>query len=514
MTVQALVTADVTAGNLPLTVNFGASGSTSTATITGYAWNFGDATTGTGATPSGHVYTDPGAYLVSCVVTDSSGAADTAYVAITVLGIPALPLSAEVWNEANTSIVVTLPSSWNRDVTPLLSEPGSGSLVLPNTATTELAEIVPGRRLRFKKGTEYVFTGLIEDDGDSVVVDQSEEHGQTTTVHVRDQSSELAGLLIYPVNGVGGQPWDVNRYFDMFDPNWDTSGMSTAVIGRVVSDPHEGYWPPKGYPDPLANYIWSVGESSFSMPVGDMYFIVDVTLAGDTTVTGTRTADDGFRDKWDGIDIGQGEAAPGESWRNCYEFALDATAGTHRYGGIASNYPRWWGSTFNIAGFVASLYTAPTGGGAAFDNDNFLIHTGYQPGGVTPFYWLAIDSPASAPVPIPGFTYGEWARVCLTEEQGRGRGVGITFSFTDSLDSLGNTWSHGGMGDMGQQMFPIGTNLEAANKTLHSKGLVETAWDPIGRVWHAWNYGTRGPGSSGIALARGVNLLHYEIDNN
>jgi PKD repeat protein len=53
-------------------VQFNATSSTDPAGITSYSWNFGDGSTGSGATPS-HVYSAPGTYAVSLTVTGRSG---------------------------------------------------------------------------------------------------------------------------------------------------------------------------------------------------------------------------------------------------------------------------------------------------------------------------------------------------------------------------------------------------------------------------------------------------------
>jgi PKD repeat protein len=80
----AVITASALRGTAPLTVSFsGAGSSDADGNIVGYAWTFGDTTSGSGITSS-HDYTTPGSYAVELLVTDDSGLNATSSVTITV----------------------------------------------------------------------------------------------------------------------------------------------------------------------------------------------------------------------------------------------------------------------------------------------------------------------------------------------------------------------------------------------------------------------------------------------
>ena len=80
----AVASADVTSGDVPLTVNFdGSASSDPDGTIASYAWTFGDGDSATAANPS-YSYTTAGTYTATLTVTDNEGATDSASVTIVV----------------------------------------------------------------------------------------------------------------------------------------------------------------------------------------------------------------------------------------------------------------------------------------------------------------------------------------------------------------------------------------------------------------------------------------------
>jgi len=90
----AFISASVTGGSSPLTVQFTGSGSDSDGQISGYFWSFGDGGTSTDQNPS-HTYTSTGVFEVKLTVTDNRGATASAVITITVSG-PDLPPTVEI----------------------------------------------------------------------------------------------------------------------------------------------------------------------------------------------------------------------------------------------------------------------------------------------------------------------------------------------------------------------------------------------------------------------------------
>ncbi|HYF50103.1 MAG TPA: PKD domain-containing protein [Planctomycetota bacterium] len=83
-------TANPTSGNAPLAVSFNGTSSTdSDGTIVSYAWNFGDGTTGSGATTS-HIYS-AGTWTATLTVTDNGGATNSKSTTINVANPPPPP---------------------------------------------------------------------------------------------------------------------------------------------------------------------------------------------------------------------------------------------------------------------------------------------------------------------------------------------------------------------------------------------------------------------------------------
>lgn len=135
----AAASATPTSGYAPLTVAFSGAGSSDPdGTISTYAWNFGDGTTGSGVTAN-HTYNSTGTFNAVLTVTDNDGATDIDTVVITVSQNP----NSVVFVQSITMSVVTSGNNRSaRAVVKIVN--GAGSPVSGVTVNGRFSGLVSG----------------------------------------------------------------------------------------------------------------------------------------------------------------------------------------------------------------------------------------------------------------------------------------------------------------------------------------------------------------------------------
>ena len=147
-------TAAFTATPTNLVATFDATASSDTdGTITGYAWDFGDSTTGTGSKPT-HTYASAGSYPVKLTVTDDQGATNSLTKTVTVTAPPETPIAADDfgrtvasgWGAADVGGSWTTSSASNFAVSNgtgslTMKTAGSGPAIYLNSASANDADL-------------------------------------------------------------------------------------------------------------------------------------------------------------------------------------------------------------------------------------------------------------------------------------------------------------------------------------------------------------------------------------
>ena len=147
-------TAAFTATPTNLVATFDATASSDAdGTVTGYAWDFGDSTTGTGSKPT-HTYGSAGSYPVKLTVTDDQGATNSITKTVTVTAPPETPIAADDfgrtvasgWGAADVGGSWTTSSSSNFAVSNgtgslTMKTAGSGPAIYLNSASANDADL-------------------------------------------------------------------------------------------------------------------------------------------------------------------------------------------------------------------------------------------------------------------------------------------------------------------------------------------------------------------------------------
>ena len=234
------------------TVDFSGAGSSDPdGTIVSYAWNFGDTTTGTGATPR-RTYTADGTYTVTLTVTDDDGATDTTTRQVTVTAPPPA-------NQAPVAAIGTpVVDGRTVDFSGAGSSDPDGTIVSYawNFGDATTGTGATPRRTYTADGTYAVTLTVTDDDG-------------AIATHTRDVTVAAAP----PVN------------------EKPVAAIGTPVVdGRTVDFSGAGSSDPDGT---IVSYAWNFGDTTTGTGATPRR---TYTADGTYTVTLTVTDDDGATD--------------------------------------------------------------------------------------------------------------------------------------------------------------------------------------------------------------------------
>ena len=323
----ALAVSDVSQGIAPLTVVFDGSGSTDDAGITSYSWNFGDGSTGNGATVS-RTYLDLGVYTATLTVSDGEfTSTDTVVITVT------SPQGGEgIWLEAECAVV---GSGW--DVVPDASASGGEYVVFNSGNNFGIPSTDTGANIAFNFMADaglYSVYGLVSatngtddsfwvranggdwikwnsiprstdfswqqvwdnDNGNTLVSFNLVEGNNVIEFANREDGTPLDKIYVAPVGS------DVPLGLGGVSVNCDDDGLNRAPVALAVSDVSQGIAPltvvfdGSGSTDDagITSYSWNFGDGSTGngATVSHTYLDLGVYTATLTVSDGEFTSTD------------------------------------------------------------------------------------------------------------------------------------------------------------------------------------------------------------------------------
>ncbi|MBO0879067.1 MAG: PKD domain-containing protein [Mycobacterium sp.] len=232
LSVTSIAAAAFSSSAHKLDTSFDASGSSmQNGTITSYAWDFGDGTTGNGVAPN-HTYAATGTYPVTLTITGSDGATDTISHELTVSSVDRPPVAA--FTSSTTSLSASFDASGSSDpdgtivsyawdfgdsstgdgVTPNHTFPASGSYTVTLTVTdndgstdsiSQVVSVLGPNQLPTAAFTDTAnelsvqFDGTGSSDPDGTIASYAWDFGDGTTGTGATPTHTFGSPATYPV---------------------------------------------------------------------------------------------------------------------------------------------------------------------------------------------------------------------------------------------------------------------------------------------------------------------------
>lgn len=404
----------------------------------------------------------------------------------------------EVWNSTNTAKLADLHQVEDSGKTDDV-ENELGLLYVKAGADETAAEFcVEGNHVRAYLGTRLVFTALIEDGVERVVIDPTPAK-QVITLSLRGHAAVLGQVPIIPHGGLDVKPQSPDRPHKWSSPEtdiseWDDVTIVYDALSEAWQDPQTDppwftpWLTPVGMTDEESQWMWCRPiDPETGHPVGEVPIVKDVEVENDGLHLLQVAADDGFDADVDGITVGSGAEPPGDSFVTAWQGVWEFTAGTHRIGILGKNYDRppveavgTFGGP-NVGRVAFTMWYLPDGENTVLNEDLIVARSDGS--------WKTLDYPESLPSP----TEGAVAIQHLTEAQTVGPTEDqlpddITVGFTATRDSADQPWV-----DNGAQSLQVDDDtLLSWLLTGSQSGRFDWRMDRASRRLDMWNPGTMG----------------------
>mgnify|MGYP003439850810 CR=1 FL=1 len=347
-----------------------------------------------------------------------------------------LPVQVDVYEVDNATLVCSLTHNETtpadaRQVRALrgkvsLDEAGDGELTV-DYDHPQVAELTGGRFVRVIEGDRTPLAFRIDRDRDvRIPPPGSGDADKTFTVRGAGPLDYMRLGRVLPWLAVGAKPVSRRRRFDWSSPQLDTTDWTSPFDqDRLTSEPGKPFGIPALF---TTKWIWGEVEDD-TMTIGECCFrrIFEITGDDPVQVSAFASADDGFEDAWQAVNVVEAnEAFPGKVWHRPYRSPVLLDPGEYVYAAKARN-------DGGKGAFICDAWSVGAGGlidqvfmsGVPEDNEYDALYGD----------WLCYMDPAGE-----WFTPGEIVRILVEEAQARGEIPDVTLDFDDTLDSAGGAW--------------------------------------------------------------------------